>query len=173
MGGPNKLLQFYRGEPLLVHALKSAGDFDFVDRLVVSGRDALAIQGLAASCGFRFVHNPRFEEGSGTSIAAGAAALDPRLAGFFIALGDMPDVCALDYHALAGAFRPGVIVLPVYKGSRGHPVLFCASYRSALAALSGDEGARSIINHHAAAVIDFETANPGALRDFDVLEDFS
>ncbi len=35
MGGPNKLLQLYRGKPLLAHALRGGEDMEFFDRVAV------------------------------------------------------------------------------------------------------------------------------------------
>ena len=58
-------------------------------------------EALAASFGFRCVYNPRFTEGLGTSIAAGAGALHPDINGVFIALGDMPEI------GPGGLSRPG------------------------------------------------------------------
>ncbi len=172
MGGPNKLLHTYRGKPLLTHALETASHLDFADRVIVTGRDAHAIGELAAAFGMRSVHNARFAEGLGTSLAAGAAALRPGATGVFVALGDMPDVLPDDYRGLSSASILGSIALPVYKGTRGHPVLFCSSYIAQLQRLSRDEGARSILTRYAHAVLEIETANPGVLRDFDRPEDF-
>ena len=115
MGGPNKLLQPYRGQPLLAHALESAAKAGLASRVVVTGRDPAEIEALAALYGFRCVHNARFSEGLGASIAAGASAADASLAGVFIALGDMPEVLADDYRLLASRFAHGAIAAPVYK----------------------------------------------------------
>ncbi len=172
MGGPNKLLQSYRGAPLLAHALRIGEEIGFADRLAVTGRDSTEIEDLAAFYRFRCIHNARFAEGLGTSIAAGASALNQGVGGVFIALGDMPDIGARDYRLLSRNLRQGAIVVPVYGTSRGHPVLFCASYLTDLSALAGDEGARSILKRHAAHVAEVETTNPGILRDLDTPDDF-
>ncbi|HXW23036.1 MAG TPA: nucleotidyltransferase family protein [Rhodomicrobium sp.] len=172
MGGPNKLLQPYRGRPLLAHALRITEEFEFRDRVAVTGRDSAQVQALAETFNVRCVFNPRFAEGLGTSIAAGARALGPDINGVFIALGDMPEIEPDVYSALAGKFMQHSIILPLHRGSRGHPVLFCTSYISELSALSGDEGARSLLRGHANRIAAVETANPGVLRDIDTREDF-
>jgi molybdenum cofactor cytidylyltransferase len=172
MGGPNKLLQPYRGEPLLSHALRAAGHVDLDDSVVVSGRDAEAIEELARSFGMRCVHNFRYAEGLGTSLVLGAAEMLGRIDGVFVALGDMPDVLATDYLALSEKFAADGIVLPLHEEARGHPVLFSSKYLPELRALSGDEGARSILNRHPAAIIEVNTPNPGVLRDLDRPGDF-
>jgi molybdenum cofactor cytidylyltransferase len=172
MGGPNKLLHPYKGKPLLKHALGATQEIEFLDRVAVTGRDSAEIAALAAPFGFRCVLNPRFAEGLGTSIAAGAGALSSDCNGVFIALGDMPDIGPEVYRDLAGKFTRGSVIMPLRMGARGHPVLFCASYIGELSALSGDEGARSILRRHALQVAEIETANPGVLRDIDTREDF-
>ncbi len=83
---------------------------------------------MAASFNFRCVHNARFAEGLGTSIAAGSCALHPEINGVFIALGDMPEIDPEVYRTLAGKFTQRSIIVPLHQGARGHPVLFCKSY---------------------------------------------
>jgi molybdenum cofactor cytidylyltransferase len=172
MGGPNKLLRSYQGKPLLAHALAAAEQIECLDRIAVTGRDSAETEILAASFGFQCVYNPRFTEGLGTSIAAGARALSPDISGVFIALGDMPGIEREIYCALAAKFTQGSIVVPVHRGTRGHPALFCASCVPELSALSGDEGARSLLRRHALRVAEVEIANPGVVRDVDTREDF-
>ncbi len=172
MGGPNKLVQPYGGKPLLAHALRIAEEIEFADRIAVTGRDSAETGALAASFGFRCVFNPRFAEGLGTSIAAAARALYPEAEGAFIALGDMPEIGPDVYRLLAQTFTQGSIVAPLHDGARGHPVLFCKSYIAQLSALSGDEGARSIMRRHALCVAEVETVNRGVLHDVDTREDF-
>ena len=172
MGGPNKLLRCYQGRPLLAHALGAAEQIEFLDRIAVTGRDSVETEALAASFCFRCVFNPRFTEGLGTSIAAGARALSSDINGVFIALGDMPGIEREIYCALGAKFTQGSIVLPLHQGTRGHPVLFCASYVPELLALSGDEGARSLLRRHVLRVAEVEIANPGVVRDVDTREDF-
>jgi molybdenum cofactor cytidylyltransferase len=172
MGGPNKLLRSYQGKPLVAHALGAAEKIEFLDRIAVTGRDSAETEALAASFGFRCVFNPRFTEGLGTSIAAGADALSPNIKGVFIALGDMPGVGPEIYLALAARFTQGSIVVPLHREARGHPVLFCTSYIPELSALSGDEGGRWLLRRHSHRVAEVEIANRGVLRDVDTREDF-
>ena len=55
----------------------------------------------------------------------------------------------------------------MHRGERGHPVGFAARYRAALMALSGDEGARSVVAANAADVMTIEVDDPGVVRDVD------
>ncbi|HEY8602548.1 MAG TPA: NTP transferase domain-containing protein, partial [Thermomicrobiales bacterium] len=64
------------------------------------------------------------------------------------------------------------IVMPTYDGQRGNPVLIARDLFPELATVTGDQGARSVIRAHNAAV--HEVAIPGAppTDDLDTQEDY-
>jgi molybdenum cofactor cytidylyltransferase len=78
-----------------------------------------------------------------------------------IALGDMPYVAPATISTVAR------LVVPAYRGKRGHPVGFGSSFRAELLSLEGDEGARSVVERHAQAVEIIDCDDPGILRDID------
>ncbi len=85
-----------------------------------------------------------------------------------IALGDMPYVAPATISTDARhVAQPGGIVVPAYRGKRGHPVGFGSSFRAELLSLEGDEGARSVVKRHARAVEIIDCDDPGILRDID------
>ncbi len=170
-GGPNKLLQPWDGGSVVgsvVQTLVETG----LPVIVVTGRDANLVSEAAGPS--RSVFNPKFEDGLGTSIAAGVAASEP-CQGFLIALGDMPGLRAEVVRMLLEAFQlapPGSLLSPVYSEEPerpGHPVLFDSTYRADLEALSGDEGARAVLqsNRHRLQLVPVG----GALGDIDTKGD--
>ncbi|MFZ6649421.1 nucleotidyltransferase family protein [Undibacterium sp. TJN25] len=91
-------------------------------------------------------------------------------AGWIIALGDMPYVQQSTLQAMLQALRAGAgIVLPVHEGKRGNPVGFSSSYLPQLLALSGDQGARSLLKHYPVTEVDVDDA--GIHRDIDLPSD--
>ena len=85
-----------------------------------------------------------------------------------IALGDMPYVAPATVSSVALQLaRSGGIVVPAYRGARGHPVGFGQRYRVELVGLEGDEGARSVIKRHSPEVEIIDCDDPGILRDID------
>jgi molybdenum cofactor cytidylyltransferase len=94
-----------------------------------------------------FVPNAARDEGMGSSIAAGVAALPTDAEAVVIALADVPRITAPVVHALVERWRAtrAAAVAPRYLDGRGHPVLFDRSCFAALAALAGDSGARSVL----------------------------
>ena len=146
-----------------------------VDELiVVTGHDADAVHQALAGLDARFARNPRPEDGQGTSIATGAAALSADVGAAFVALGDQPcvphEVFARLRAGLAGSGRS--IVAPVYRGTQGTPVLFAAAGFPELRQLRGDTGARPVVARHPERVHReaFEFAMP---EDVDTPEDYA
>ena len=108
-------------------------------------------------------------EGTGTSIARAvqaSAAAD----GWIVALADMPEIQAATIAAVRQALEDGALTAaPYYRGRRGHPVGFAAACGAELAALTGDDGARAVLERHPPVRIDVD--DPGVLFDVDQPED--
>lgn len=133
------------------------------------GSDAAAE--LLALEGFEMVVSTASVHGMGHSLAAGvAASLDA--AAWIIALADMPFIAPESYRRVTAALRAGgSIVVPEYRGRRGHPVGFSREWGERLAALSGDEGARRILAAFPEAIVRCAVDDPGITRDVDRLAD--
>jgi molybdenum cofactor cytidylyltransferase len=113
----------------------------------------------------------RAQEGMGVTLAAGVEASHDA-GGWVVALADMPWVAPASIAAVAGALREGAsIVAPVHGGRRGHPVGFAARHYASLAALQGDEGARSVVARHIGLLREIALDDAGVLRDVDRPED--
>jgi molybdenum cofactor cytidylyltransferase len=123
----------------------------------------------------RFVDNPDYATGMASSIVAGVSVLRPEFTAVVIALADMPRISSQVVSALVQGFEGEEkgIVVPTYRTRRGHPVLFdLKRYRSRLLALSGDEGARSILAAHADDVLELPVNDAGVLADVDTPADY-
>lgn len=151
--GQRKLLLDLDGKPLVRWAVD--GVLPFVDDVIaVTGPDDASVRDALAGLRLRFAVNPRPEEGQGATIAAGAQALGPAADGALVALGDQPWLPAEVVPALLEKFRTSgaAIVAPVYRGVQGTPVLFAASVFPELRALTGDAGAKPVVQRDAARV---------------------
>ena len=164
--GGDKLLASFHGECVGVAACR---------RLIMALPQVIAVvrpddSALAAAlrvAGARIVRCATADEGMGASLACGVRATHDAL-GWVVALGDMPSIDPATIARVASAVGHGAVVAaPFHRGQRGHPVGFGAVCYEALAALTGDEGAKSVIlaNRDRIARVDVDDA--GTLLDID------
>lgn len=172
MGRP-KLLLDWGGQPVIRRAVEQikAGGLD--ELIVVVGREARAVRKALSGLPVRFVRNPNPEAGQGSSIACGVSALQPSVEATLIALGDQPTLPPEVIPRLLESFRQTgkPIVAPGYRGVQGNPVLFAAAVFPELRALTGDRGARTVVEKDPARVslVPFEVQMPA---DLDTLEEY-
>ncbi len=172
MGTP-KLLLSVRGKPIIRLSVEALMPHVH-DLVVVTGQDETSIRGALDGLDIRFARNPRPEDGQGSSIAVGIAALEGETRATVIALGDQPWVPPAVVPALLEAWRRTgkAIVAPVYQGLQGTPVVFAAEIFAELRALQGDAGARSVVAARAERVelVGFDVPMPA---DVDTPEDYA
>jgi len=84
-----------------------------------------------------------------------------------VLLGDMPWVAADSLWQLCQQAAGERIIYPLYDGQRGHPVLFGRAFWPVLQTLTGDEGARALLQANPAACQGIVVDDPGVLRDVD------
>jgi molybdenum cofactor cytidylyltransferase len=110
--------------------------------------------------------------GMGDSIAAAVRATADA-AGWLVLPGDLPLVQPASLRAVAAAVARHSVVLPHFDGQRGHPVGFGATWREALLALGGTEGAAAIVRRAAneGRVNHLGLADPGIVTDIDTVQD--
>jgi molybdenum cofactor cytidylyltransferase len=113
------------------------------------------------------------EQGMSASLVFGVRAC-PEASGWLIALADMPWIEPTTIIKVADALRMGAaIAAPRWQGRRGHPVGFSHVLGPELAALSGDEGAKSVIQCHLEQLHLIDCDDSGVLRDIDRTEDLN
>ena len=118
----------------------------------------------------RFVHAADHAEGMAASLRAGIASLPLDAVGAFIFLGDMPRVPQAILAPMAELIAEGhAAAAPTFAGRRGNPAVFARALFPDLVALSGDQGARAILDRVAPPLV--EAPDDGVLFDVDVRED--
>ncbi len=174
MGAVNKLLLDIDGQPMVRRSVQNALDSGVLSPIVVvTGHEREAVERALKGLNVTFAHNPDYQEGMGTSLRTGAAALQalgaPAAA---VLLGDMPWIKPQTLAAQVRTFDKapdGAICRPRHQTQPGHPVIFDGSFFTALSTLEGDTGARHIIQAHKDAVRWHTTDDPGILQDLDAL----
>ena len=113
-------------------------------------------------------------EGMGDSIAAAVRAT-AQAGGWLVLPGDLPLVRPETLRAVAATLARHAVVVPCYRGQRGHPVGFGAECGEALSALSGEQGAAQVVRAQAALnrMAAIEVDDPGIVVDVDTVADLA
>ncbi len=164
MGSPKALLT-YQGRPFLEHLIEVTRHPKIGALRVVLGANAEEIRGQIALEPETIVINPDWEKGQLSSIQAAVRSLPERTNGMLLCLVDHPLISAalveeLIHHFYASG-KP--IVVPVYNGRRGHPVIFASGLYDELLAAPLDQGARAVVWAHASEVVEVPTDEEGVV----------
>ena len=133
--------------------------------------DDAALAAALGSAGARIVRCANADDGMGASLACGVAATKDA-AGWVVALADMPWILPSTIARVAAAVAEGATAAAAFhRGTRGHPVGFSSACYAALAALTGDEGAKSVVVEHGDSLARIDVDDAGTLRDIDYPSD--
>jgi molybdenum cofactor cytidylyltransferase len=138
--------------------------------IVVTGHRATEVQAALVGRPVTFVASPDWDAGLSASLRAGIAAVPPDARAAIVCLGDMPLVTARVLERLVAAYDPDegrLIVGPTYRGELGNPVLWDRSFFAEMMALTGDRGARGLLDKHAEHLATVAMDDDAVLRDFD------
>lgn len=172
MGHP-KLLLDLDGRPVIHHTVSALAAAGLEDLVVVVPPEHAALAAAVGDLPVRFAVNPAPEAGQAGSVVAGIAALSPAAEAALIALGDQPRVSRAVVVGLLECYRATrkAIVAPRYRDGRGNPVLFAASMFPELRRLTGEAGARRVIDADPGrvALVPFDMSMP---QDLDTPDDY-
>jgi len=150
MGAPKQLIEIER-KPLLVRAVEAALGSPAWPVVVVLGANAEKIRPSLARLPVLVTENSAWAEGMAASIRAGIMTLQQfsrRLDAALIALCDQPAFSTDTIEQLLAAHRRTgrSIVAAHYAGRHGAPALFLREHFQTLVGLTGEEGARALLN---------------------------
>jgi molybdenum cofactor cytidylyltransferase len=173
MGAPKALLP-YRGGTFLEHLLSVTDHPQIGWRRVVLGADAQTIAEGVELPVEEVVINKNWEAGQLSSIQSGLRSLPAGTDGMLLCLIDHPLISRELVGELMERFYLSgkAIVLPIYKGRRGHPVIFASRLYRELLSAPLETGARAVVWANREEVFEMETAEEGCvlnLNDPDAL----
>jgi len=171
--GRNKLVESVLGKPLLRQAVDAALASRLDPILVVTGHEAEKIGPALSGACVTLVHNNDYRQGLSTSLRTGLAAVPEDCDGAMVLLGDMPGITPALIDRLVAAFNPSLghdICVACARGERGHPVLWSRSYFEDIAAVTGDRGARGLLESRTGRIIEIQADDDAPLTDIDTQE---
>ncbi len=154
------------GEPVGVVALRHLR-LAVPEVVAVVRDDDRALAAELGANGARIVRCANADQGMGASLAFGVQAT-AQAKGWLVALADMPWILPATIARVAAAVADGAVVAaPFFGGERGHPVGFGAACSEELAALTGDDGAKSVVVAQRDRLVRIDVDDAGILRDID------
>jgi len=164
MGSPKALLP-YQGRPFLEHLLEVTRHPKIGVRRVVLGAQAELIAKAVAINTEEVVVNADWEQGQLSSLQAALRSLPPGTDGMLLCLVDHPLISQSLVDGMVNQFYAtrAPVVLPVFEGRRGHPVIFSAVLYDELEQAPLEQGARSVVWAHKANVSEYITTEEGCV----------
>ena len=139
--------------------------------IVVLGHNAEQLRPSIEPLGVEIVVNPAYKQGQLSSLQAAVRLLDKdsNCEGIMVHLVDHPYLSPQLVETLTRRFNESAskIVLPVFGGKRGHPVIFSRALFAELLNAPLDQGAKAVVNAHRAETLEVETDDKGITLDID------
>lgn len=169
-GPATKLVAQLDGKPLVRHVAEAALASRAAPIIVVTGHAEEAVRAALAGLPLTFTQNDAYASGLASSLQQGLSCVPQDCEGALVLLGDMPLISPEIIEQLIAAFErnPSTkAVAPVRDGQRGNPVLLSQALFPAVAALSGDVGARALLAAAQGEIVEVAVASRAVTFDVD------
>jgi len=169
MGRDKALLEF-RGKTFLEHIVATLSEAGLERAVVVLGHHADEIRRAVNLRSVEIVVNQEYRLGQTSSLQAGLRAVDQdQTDAIVLCLVDHPAVSAEVVRKLVAAYQQSsaLVVVPIYQGRRGHPVVISRALFKELLSLDPQQGANTVIHKYRDAMQSVEVQDPGILIDID------
>jgi molybdenum cofactor cytidylyltransferase len=173
MGRPKALLPI-QGQKFIERIIRVIGQSRVGRTIVVLGHHADQLRGKIEHLPVEVVINPDYRSGQLSSLQAAIRHIsdDDRCDGMLVHLVDHPFIDVALVDALIESFfeTKKMIVVPRYKGKRGHPVIFSRELFGELLNAPLDQGAKAVVNAHRQETLEIEWQDEGITLDIDTPE---
>jgi len=174
LGNPKQLLSF-EGNTLLARVAATASASGLYPVMAVLGANAEKIRSTLNIPGIQVVNNDNWQEGMASSIRKGLTTmmeLFPQVDGVILLVCDQPHLDQSVIRALIEAQRDEGLPAAAasYGGKLGTPALFHKHLFPDLMSLSGDTGARKMLEQNRENVVEIEFEM--GIVDIDTQEDY-
>jgi molybdenum cofactor cytidylyltransferase len=167
---PKSIVSF-RGRPLVVHALDAAVASGLGPVVLVVGNDGDAVAAVATP-GVEIVYNEHWRDGIASSLCAALRALAARgiVHAAVVGLADQPLIGSEAWRRVSATYDLGAgLAVATYHGVRANPVLIGRDLWPEALTLTGDAGARQLMQDH--PVVEVACDDVGDPDDIDTPED--
>jgi molybdenum cofactor cytidylyltransferase len=172
--GVQKLLLPFGGKTVITHIVDQILASTISDVQVVVGHQADRIKTELSGRAVSIVKNPNYKSGMLSSVRCGLRNLPEECRAVMVVLGDQPSITAglIDQMIESYAATDKNILVPLYDGKRGHPILLARQYRDEIMTRYADVGLRGLLHDHPEKVFELKVTIASVLCDMDCPEDY-
>jgi CTP:molybdopterin cytidylyltransferase MocA len=172
--GTNKLLMPFSDRTIIETVIGNVMQSDADHIMVVLGAYRDELLPVIERMKVNHIYNEKWQNGMLSSIKCAFWNLPPDADSALIFLGDQPAIPGSVASDLIHQFRKNKygIVIPVYHGKRGHPVLISRKYEQEIYELDNNAGLHDLIKNNAHDILEVETTIKSILKDIDTMQDF-
>lgn len=176
MGKPKALLRI-RGKTFIEQIISAFRATKVGEIIVVLGHNAEELKPKIDPLSVTVVLNPDYRKGQLSSLIAAIQRLQAESAkvdGVLVHLVDHPFVNPAVINDMIDRFYKSnrLIVIPTYKGKRGHPVLLSSQLFPELLSTPLDQGANAVVRAHRQETLELETEDEGVIMDIDTPNEY-
>ena len=172
--GAQKLLLPFGGKTVIAHIVDQLLASTVDEVYVVVGHHAERISAELSDRVVSILNNPNYKSGMLSSVRCGLRNLPEKCRDVMVVLGDQPSVTTelIDRMLKSFAATEKSILVPLYKGRRGHPILFSSLYRDEILTQHGEVGLRGLLHGHSDDIFELAVPTASVLCDMDCPEDY-
>jgi len=170
LGGRPKQLLRLGGKTIIEHVVENVLRTSVEEVIVVLGARCQEIRQVLNPYPVQCIYNPRYKEGIGASVAAGAEAASPYTQGIMFVVGDQP-LLSSDYMSRLLNVFLGKTPL-ILKPENGMPTIFSGALKQELMSLTGDTGGRQLIKKYREKVVMLPALPANQTLDVDTEHDY-
>jgi len=163
------------GRTVIEHVIASFRGAGISDVRVVVGYSREKLIPLLQRLNASIVVNDHYANGMFSSVQAAVRCLEPSTGAFFLMPADVPLVREATVKCLAAACDHNYekILVPTFRGKRGHPPLIATSLAGDIIDYSGEGGLAGIFNLHSGDILTVPVPDGNILLDMDTPGDYA
>jgi len=173
MGSPKMLLPF-GNTTIIEKVIENVVSSGIENTIVVLGSSGDEILKRIEGMSVRHCYNENYKEGMLSSVKCGFRNLPEKYEAALVLPGDYPGIGPVIINMLINSFRHSVkkIVLPLFRGKRGHPILISNELREEVMQLSPEKGLRELQDKFPDDVLEVDVNDQTVLKDIDTIDDY-
>ena len=174
MGFPKMLLTF-NGKTMIETVIANITGSRVDHIMVVLGAWRNEIADRIGNLNVKHCYNDNYKTGMLSSVKCGFKNLPSGYKAALVFQGDQPLITGSVIDSVIEAYLSSGkgLVIPVFEGKRGHPLLIDTKYVDVINNINPDEGLHLLSVKFSNDVLEVETSESGILRDFDTFDEYN